>query len=97
MWTTGRNAPPARHTIESDSEEEQDPEDLQQPSASTSTAFKRPLPSVTLEWIAEEHARKVETLIVACEEAGMAWSSGLDLSKLTFNGCLRVNDNTVRH
>lgn len=86
-----RNAPPARHTLESDSEEEQDPEDVQTSRTTSSIKLRRPAPDVKIQLTSDCPALAGEHLIIANSEAGMAWSQGLDASSLSLDGFLLVD------
>ena len=90
----GRNAPPARYTLESDSEEEFDPEDNQQAEGGSRTAStsKRPEPVVSLELANKATGLDV---VVAIEEAGRSWAEGLDASNLVEDGSVSVNEQKV--
>lgn len=75
---TGRNAPPARYAIESDSEDEVDPEDTDRAAghvaASTSTRT-RGKDDVELKRISDASI-KADDLIVAVDRAGQIWAEG---------------------
>lgn len=92
---TGRNAPPARHTLESDSEEEQDPEDVHTSRTTSSIKLRRPAPDVKIQLTSDCPALAGEHLIIANSEAGMAWSQGLDASSLSLDGFLLVDGQKV--
>lgn len=94
MLIVGRNAPPARYAVESDSEEDQDPEDYGHAEGSRTVSSSRSRePVVTVDFKREASDLDV---IVAVEEAGRAWAEGLDNDKIQEAGSVTVDDRKVR-
>jgi len=97
-----RNAPPARYTLESDSEDEQDPEDLYRPPAASasSSSSSRPEPKVEFRASAASNGKAElppsgRSVIVAIADAGKAWTEGLDEQQLQEASEVLVNDKKV--
>ncbi|KAK9895379.1 hypothetical protein P389DRAFT_197439 [Cystobasidium minutum MCA 4210] len=93
LFEPWHNAPPARHTLESDSEDEQDPEDVYRQEASTSSSSRRQKPKavVAVQWTQDQPPAKDHELIIAHAEAGLAWSQGLDIDSLQVNAFLPID------
>lgn len=94
-----RNSQPPRHALESDSEDEMDPEDNDLASGSASTSYKKPAkePIVRYESTdAEVSILNEPVLLVAIGDAGLAWSKGLDEGKLVEHAQISVDTRKVR-
>lgn len=92
--SAGRTAPPSRYAVESDSEDDVDPEDYGRHAEASRTASsrKRPEPSITVDLPKQSDLSEV---IVAIEDAGRSWAEGLDNQTLQEAGSVTVDNKKV--